>query len=53
MLKRAYVEARYADNYDLSAEDLVWLSSAARNLERLVSAACRARIETLRRNAAS
>ncbi|MBA4806480.1 HEPN domain-containing protein [Brevundimonas sp.] len=53
MLKRAYVEARYADNYDLSAEDLFWLSSAARNLERLVSAACRARIETLRRNAAS
>ena len=29
MLKRAYVEARYADNYDLSAEDLFWLSSAA------------------------
>lgn len=52
MLKRAYVEARYADNYDLSVEDLVWLSTAAQNLEGLVSAACRARIETLRRDAA-
>lgn len=53
MLKRAYVEARYADNYDLSVEDLAWLSTAAQNLEGLVSAACRARIDTLRRDAAS
>ncbi len=53
MLKRAYVEARYADNYDLSIEDLAWLSTAAHRLEELVSAACRARIETLRRDTAS
>lgn len=53
MLKRAYVEARYGDNYDLSVGDLAWLSTAAHRLEELVSAACRARIETLRGDAAS
>lgn len=52
MLKRAYVEARYAESYDLSVEDLVWLSKAASSLEGLVSAACRVRIETLRQEAA-
>ncbi len=53
LLKRAYVEARYADNYDLSVEDLAWLSTASHRLEELVSAACRARIQTLRCDIAS
>lgn len=52
MLKRAYVEARYADNYDLSVEDLAWLSTAAHRLQGMVNAACRTRIEKLRRDAA-
>lgn len=52
MLKRAYVEARYADNYDLSTEDLTWLSTAALNLRNLVDHACRTRIEGLRRDVA-
>ncbi|WAC61360.1 HEPN domain-containing protein [Brevundimonas sp. SL130] len=51
MLKRAYVEARYADNYDLSVEDLAWLFTAARRLQALIDPACRARIEMLRRDA--
>jgi hypothetical protein len=46
------VEARYADNYDLSIEDLTWLSTAALNLRDLVDHACRNRIERLRRDAA-
>lgn len=53
MLKRAYVEARYAENYDLSVEDLAWLSTAAHRLKGLVDTACRARIENLRRDAPS
>lgn len=53
LLKRAYVEARYADSYDLPVEDLAWLSTAAHRLERLVSAACHDRIETLRRDVSS
>lgn len=51
MLKRAYVEARYSDQYDLSAEDLAWLMDGARRLRDLVEAACRNRLTTLRREA--
>lgn len=49
MLKRAYVEARYADDYDLSVEDLDWLSEASRRLRDLVQESCRGRISELRR----
>ncbi len=52
MLKRAYVEARYADDYDLSFDDLAWLSAAAHRLQTLVNGTCRTRIETLKRDAA-
>ena len=51
MLKRAYVEARYGDHYDLSAEDLTWLMDGSRRLRDLVEAACRNRLNTLRREA--
>ena len=44
MLKRAYVEARYSDQYDLTPEDLAWLLSGARRLRDLVDASCRERI---------
>lgn len=47
-LKRAYVEARYSDQYDVSAEDLDWLMSAAERLEGLVRASAEARILQLR-----
>ena len=53
MLKRAYVEARYADNYDLSVEDLAWLATAAARLRDLITDVCRAHIEALRREASN
>ncbi len=48
LLKRAYVEARYSDQYDASAEDLEWLMTRARLLRDLVSDLCQARIAELR-----
>lgn len=51
MLKRAYVEARYSDQYDLSAEDLAWLMDGARRLRELVETACRNRLAALQREA--
>jgi hypothetical protein len=52
MLKRAYVEARYADEYDLSLEDLRWLAQASHRLRDLVKTACEAQIGKLRSAAA-
>ncbi|MFT4954919.1 MAG: putative nucleotidyltransferase/HEPN domain-containing protein [Brevundimonas sp.] len=48
MLKRAYVEARYSDQYDVSPEDLDWLKDAAAQLAALVRASSEARILALR-----
>jgi uncharacterized protein len=51
LLKRAYVEARYADNYEISVEDLHWLAEAAQKLREAVEASCRSRIAQLRTTA--
>ena len=51
-LKRAYVEARYSDQYDVSVEDLNALASCARRLRDLVSETCEERLATLRAAAA-
>lgn len=40
LLKRAYIEARYSDQYDASAEELEWLTPRARQLRDLVSDIC-------------
>jgi uncharacterized protein len=53
LLKRAYVEARYSDQYDASAEDLGWLMTRARHLRDLVAALCQTRIAELKATAAS
>ncbi|WP_312572310.1 HEPN domain-containing protein [Brevundimonas sp.] len=53
LLKRAYVEARYSDQYDASAEDLDWLMARARHLRDRVTETSRARVEDLRVKAAS
>jgi len=53
LLKRAYVEARYSDQYDASAEDLDWLMARARHLRDRVAELCKARVEDLRVKAAS
>lgn len=47
LLKRAYVEARYSDQYDASPEDLDWLMTRARQLRDLVADLSTARIEEL------
>jgi predicted nucleotidyltransferase/HEPN domain-containing protein len=53
LLKRAYVEARYSDQYDASAEDLGWLMARAQHLRDRVADLCKARVEDLRVKAAS
>ena len=47
LLKRAYVEARYSDQYDVSAEDLHWLTDRVKRLRDLVDQACGERIKAL------
>ncbi len=51
LLKRAYVEARYSDQYDASAEDLDWLTARARILRDLVANLCQSRIAELKAKA--
>ena len=51
LLKRAYVEARYSDQFDASAEDLDWLITRARHLRDLVADLGHARIEELKAQA--
>lgn len=53
LLKRAYVEARYSDHYDASAEDLAWLMARAKRLRELVVELCNERIEMLKAKASS
>ncbi|MGQ0588672.1 MAG: HEPN domain-containing protein [Sphingosinicella sp.] len=48
LLKRAYVEARYSANYEISREDLDVLSSCVRRLRDLVEAVSIERLEELR-----
>ena len=52
MLKRAYVEARYGDQYDISLEDLEALAASARALAEMVGAVCQERLTGLREAAA-
>jgi predicted nucleotidyltransferase/HEPN domain-containing protein len=51
LLKRAYVEARYSDQYDASAEDLDWLTAQARMLRDFVANLCQSRIAELKSKA--
>ncbi|QYF86218.1 nucleotidyltransferase and HEPN domain-containing protein [Brevundimonas sp. PAMC22021] len=48
LLKRAYVEARYSDQYDALAEDLEWLMRRAVVLRDLVANLCEAKVAELR-----
>jgi HEPN domain-containing protein len=49
LLKRAYVEARYAANYDISIEDLDALYTCVKRLRDIVGQVCETRIGELRR----
>lgn len=48
LLKRAYVEARYSEQYDVSPEDLNALAASAAKLRGLVNDLCRERIAELK-----
>ena len=48
MLKRAYVEARYSDQYDISVEDLAALMVSAKALADRVRLVCEERLLTLK-----
>ena len=48
LLKRAYVEARYSANYEVSPADLEALTSSVRQLRDIVEAVSRERLEELR-----
>jgi len=37
LLKRAYVEARYSEHYEITKEELVWLRARAEKLQKLVT----------------
>lgn len=52
-LKRAYVEARYSDQYDVSADDLDAISTCARTLRDLVIRSCEERIASLKGEAST
>ena len=49
ILKRAYVDARYGDQYEISLDDLAALSESAKVLADLVVSLCEERLATLRR----
>jgi hypothetical protein len=51
LLKRAYVEARYSANYEISRDDLDALTAGVRRLRDLVQEVSVERIEELRRGA--
>lgn len=51
LLKRAYVEARYSANYEISREDLDALTRSVQRLRDLVAQVSRERIDELRRDA--
>lgn len=50
-LKRAYVEARYSDQYDISADELAALAASVRQLRELVAQSCEDRLKDLRDHA--
>jgi len=51
LLKRAYVEARYSDAYEISAEELAALAESVDRLRSIVGEVCSVRIDALRRDA--
>ncbi|NML95701.1 HEPN domain-containing protein [Novosphingobium olei] len=47
LLRDAYVKARYAPSYRISADELAWIAGRVAVLQGLVKSACEARIEDL------
>lgn len=53
LIKRAYVEARYSDSYEISAEDLDAIAGSVKRLRDIVEQVCRERLDELRATAGS
>jgi len=51
LTKRAYVDARYSSNYEISTDDLVAITSAVQSLRDIVEAVSREWLETLQQQA--
>lgn len=47
LLRRAYVEARFGDHYEISTEQLTWLVERVSDLERRVGESCQAYLGTI------
>ena len=49
LLKRAYVEARYSEHYQITQEELRWLGARVAHLQQLVKLACEERLAALKK----
>jgi predicted nucleotidyltransferase/HEPN domain-containing protein len=47
LLKRAYIEARYSEHYEITEEELGWLEERVKRLKELTETLCRERIESM------
>ena len=50
-LRRAYTDGRYSPHFDITEEALDWLSERIGQLQKLIEAACRQRLDTLAKDA--
>lgn len=48
LLRKAYAEARYEKNYNITKEDLEWLTERVKQLQGLTEEVCKKWIENLR-----
>ncbi|HWV14865.1 MAG TPA: HEPN domain-containing protein [Cellvibrio sp.] len=46
LLKKAYVDARYSEHYEISEEELVWLAERVKCLQQLAEVLCKEKIES-------
>jgi predicted nucleotidyltransferase/HEPN domain-containing protein len=50
LLRRAYVEARFSDQYEITGEQLAWLVERVSDLQRRVEESCRAYLDAIAPN---
>ena len=51
LLKKAYIEARYSEHYQITKAQLDWLAESSTRLQALVETSCTERLETLKAEA--
>ena len=51
MLKKAYIEARYSEHYQITNAQLDWLADCTTRLQTLVEAACTERLVEMKTEA--